>query len=523
MSTSSSWAVATPHDRATLAAENVFERGGNAVDAALAAASVLTVAYPHQCSIGGDCIAMVGLPDGTVHVINGVGRTPAAFTPADLAAFSTMPIDGPQTVTVPGAIGAWHTMADRWGSIGLAADLSAAAQLAADGVPVAPGLARDLQREKDRILADPGLRAVFAPDGSLLTAGELLVQPNLAASLRAIADRGHEAFYQGDIAHSIVETLRGLGSAMSDDDFAQHRTVVTSPISAIYDGTEYLTAPPPSQGAFFLESIAALEMVRASTDAPIDLDGPEALRVAEILHAAAEDRDRLLGDPDHSPLDVPRLLNERARQLADRQAVPLGGQQNPPPTGDTVAVVTADGTGMWVSLIQSLFHAFGAGILDPRTGIILHNRGASFSMSPDHPGAVAAGRRPPHTLMPVLTRNDGVLTGAHGTMGGRAQAQIHTQLALRLAGGDSPDVAINRARWILGTMEEGARGQRVVKVEDGVPAVVTATLREGGFAISDLEAHDDGAGHAQLVRQGKNGKVGASDPRSDGTFRGGRT
>lgn len=523
MSSSSSWAVATPHDSATSAAESVFERGGNAVDAALAAASVLTVVYPHQCSIGGDCIAMVGLPDGTVHVINGVGRTPANLTPGNLAGFSTMPIDGPQTVTVPGAIDAWQTMADRWGSRGLAADLSAAAQFAGEGVPVAAGLARDLQREKHRILADPGLRAVFAPEGSLLTAGELLVQPNLAASLRAIADRGHQAFYDGDITQSIVATLQELGSPMSVDDFAQHHSDVASPISAIYDGTEYLTAPPPSQGAFFLESIAALEMLRASTAKAIDLDGPDALLVATVLQAAAEDRDRLLGDPDFSPLDVQRLLSERARQVADLQAMPLPGQQNPPPTGDTVAVVTADGTGMWVSLIQSLFHAFGAGILDPQTGIVLHNRGASFSMSPEHPGAIAPSRRPPHTLMPVLTRSDSVLTGAHGTMGGRAQAQIHTQIAVRLASGDAPDVAIDRPRWILGPMEEGSRAQRVVKAEKDVPTVVTDALREGGFVVSDLEAHDDGAGHAQIVRQGQDGKVGASDPRSDGSFRGGST
>ena len=523
MSTWSSWAVATPHESATNAAELVLERGGNAVDAALAAASVLTVVYPHQCSIGGDCIAMVGLPDGTVHVINGIGRTPAALSSADLAALPTMPIDGPQTVTVPGAVDAWHTMADRWGSQGLAADLSAAAHLAAEGVPVAAGLARDLQREAHRILADPGLRAVFAPDGSMLTAGELLVQPHLAASLRAIADLGHRTFYRGEIARSIVDTLRQLGSAMSVDDFERHHTVVGSPISAIYDGLEYLTAPPPSQGAFFLESIAALEMVRASTASSIDLDGADALLVARILQAAAEDRDRLLGDPDHAPSDVDGLLGERAGQLADQRATPLPGPQNPPPTGDTVAVVTADGTGMWVSLIQSLFHAFGAGILDPTTGIVLHNRGASFSTSPEHPGAIGPGRRPPHTLMPVLTRNNGVLDGAHGTMGGRAQAQIHTQLALRLASGDSPEVAIDRARWILGPMEEGSRAQRVIKAEQDVPAVVTNALREGGFAVSDLEAHDDGAGHAQLVRQGPDGKVGASDPRSDGTFRGGRT
>lgn len=521
MNGSSSWAVATPHDSATKAAESVFERGGNAVDAALAAASVLTVVYPHQCSIGGDCIAMIGLPDGTVHVINGIGRTPAALTPADLAGLSTMPIDGPHAVTVPGAIGAWQTMADRWGSGDLAADLSTAARLATDGVGVAPGLARDLQRESHRILADPGLREVFASGGSLLKAGEPLVQPSLAASLRAIADGGHQTFYKGDIAHSLVNTLRRLGSSMSVDDFEQHHTVVTSPISATYDGMEYLTAPPPSQGAFFLESLAALEMVRASTGAPIDLDSPDAVRVATILQAAVEDRDRLLGDPDHSPLDVPGLLNERARQLAERRATPLNGRQNPPPTGDTVAVVTADGTGMWVSLIQSLFHAFGAGILDPQTGIILHNRGASFSTSPDHPGAIGPGRRPPHTLMPVLTRNDGVLTGAHGTMGGRAQAQIHAQLALRLAAGDTPEVAIDRARWILGPMEEGARAQRVVNAEEGVPSLVTDALREEGFVVSALEAHDDGAGHAQLVREGEDRKVGASDPRSDGSFRGG--
>ena len=515
----SDWAVATPHDSATAAAEKVFRDGGNAVDAALAAASALTVVYPHQCSVGGDCIALVGLPDGSVHAVLGIGRTPAELSLDSFADLTAMPVYGPLTVTVPGAVGAWHTMSERWGSAGLAASLAHAGRLASEGVPVAPGLARDLEREKSRILADPGLREVFAPDGRPLADGEPLVQPRLAASLQAIADDGHDALYRGELARSITATLQSMGSAMSTDDFAAHATVVEAPISATYDGREYVSAPPPSQGAFFLEAITALELIRAAAGGPLDLDGADAGAVATVLGDVGDDRDRLLGDPDTSPLDVAHLLGDRASEIAQLDTAPTAGPRNPPPTGDTVAVVTSDGSGTWVSLIQSLFHAFGSGILDPESGIILHNRGSSFSLVPEHPGAVAASRRPPHTLMPVLTRDDGVLTGTHGTMGGRAQAQIHAQLALRVAAGDAPDAAIARPRWIVGSMEEGTRDQRAVAVEADAPDAVRQSLRAAGFEVAGLPAHDDGAGHSQMIRRYPTGLAAASDPRSDGNAR----
>ncbi|KQU70175.1 gamma-glutamyltransferase family protein [Phycicoccus sp. Root101] len=518
-SDTSRWAVATPHASATDAAEKVFREGGNAVDAALAAASALTVVYPHQCSIGGDCIALVGLPDGTTHVVMGVGRTPADMSLDSFADMTTMPVDGALTVTVPGAVGAWHTMAERWGSVGLTSSLEVARRMASEGVPVAAGLGRDLFREEHRILADPGLRQVFAPNGRPLAAGEQLVQPRLAASLQAIAESGQDALYRGDLARSITATLQSRGSAMTTEDFAIHETVVDVPVSATYDGREYVTAPPPSQGAFFLEAVTALELIRLATGKPLDLDGPDAATVAMVLGDVAEDRDRLLGDPAVSPLDLVQLMGTRAREIAQLDSAPATGPRNPPPTGDTVAVVTSDGSGTWVSLIQSLFHAFGSGILDPESGIILHNRGASFSVSPNHPGAVAPSRRPPHTLMPVLTRDDGVLSGAHGTMGGRAQAQIHAQLALRLATGDLPGAAIGRPRWVVGLMEEGYRDQRTVGVEANAPAAVAHALRATGFEVTELPANDDGVGHSQMVRRYPSGLAAASDPRSDGSAR----
>lgn len=511
------WGVATPHQAASDEAAAVLAAGGNAVDAALAAAITLTVVYPNQCSVGGDVVALVGTPDGRIFAIDGSGRSPIAT--GDHPELSAMPVYGPLTVTVPGAVAAWSHVAAQWGTRPAAAAFQRAAELSADGVPVAPGLARDLRDEENRLLADPGMRDVFTRGGKALTAGEALIQPRLAETLRQLAQSGPEAFYAG-AAQSIVSTLRDLGSPMTEDDFASHRTWIGEPISTSYAGVEYVTGPPACQGAFFLEGLAALARIREELGRELDANGADATRVANVLYAAACDRDAMLGDRDTAPIDIDALLKDRAERIA--RSVLAGEPVGTPSagisgTGDTVAVVTADASGGWVSLIQSNFHAFGSGILDPESGVVLHNRGSSFSLRPDSPNRFAGGRRPAHTLMPVLVRRGESLIGAHGTMGGRAQPQIHAQIALQLAAGATPEAAVGNPRWILGAMGSGSTdSELIVRIEQDVPAAGRDSLMSA-FAVESLPPHDDDAGHAQLVRNTAGGVSAATDPRADGS------
>lgn len=530
------WGIATPHVLASRAGAEVLAAGGSAVDAALAAASVLTVVYPHQCTIGGDAFALVAAPDG-VHAVNGSGRAPQGVDAEALRrAGSSMPVSGALCVTVPGVLSAWQEMASRWGTLPLGRALATAADLAADGVPVAPGLRRDLEAEQELLARDPGSAATFLPGGELLREGQVLRQPQLAATLRTLAQDGVGAFYDGELGASVADFLSAGGSAMTREDLRAHRTETGTAVSTVFAGVEHLSTGWNSQGTFYLEGLAALEVLATRRGAPLDALGADAGAVARVLSAAASHRDALLGDPDRAGLAVEELLGaEHAARLADwaDRADGADGSGAPFPavratgapstagrrSGDTVAVVAADGRGGWVSLIQSAFHAFGAAVVDPVTGVLLHNRGASFSLQPGSPNEVGPRRRPLHTLMPVLTRSGGVVTGAHGTMGGRAQHQIHTHLALRLAAGASVEDAVSAPRWVLGRMEAGSATQdadRSASVEAGVPEPARRALAAAGLPAHELPDHSDAVGHSQLVRSSGGGTAAATDPRADG-------
>lgn len=519
------WAVATPHSAASHTAAEVLRTGGNAVDAALAAAAVLTVVYPNQCSIGGDLLALVGTADGRVRFVNSSGRAPRAVDVESLAQrVDTMPVLGALPVTVPGVVAGWGALAGEWGSRPLASALGDAEAAAREGVPVAAGLARDLQREQKVLANDPGMRQVFAPDGAFLTAGQTLRQPRLARTLAAIADRGPSTLYGGETGASLVRLLAAQGSAMTLEDLAAHTVELDEPFSTRYDGAEYLSSGGNSQGLYFLQALAALDVVRSARGI-LDPLGRDAGIVASVLAWAAADRDRFCADPQWSAAPVERLLSDAYVQGIAEHAVsgePVALPASRRASGDTVAVVAADAEGTWISLIQSVFHCFGSALLDPDTGIVLHNRGASFSLDPTSPNLLAGGKRPLHTLMPVLVREEGGLVGAHGAMGGRAQPQVHTHMALQLAAGAGAGRATSAPRWVLGAMEAGVtEGSGAVVAEPEVPVSGVRAIERAGFTVETIDSYADGVGHGQLVRRaagsGRPQLAAATDPRADGS------
>ncbi|MFF2025385.1 gamma-glutamyltransferase family protein [Streptomyces sp. NPDC058171] len=517
------YGLAAPHALATEAGAAARRAGGNAVDAALAAAIALTVVYPHQCAVGGDLVALVALPDGRVVSVNGSGAAAAAADPATVPG-TRMPVTGALTVTVPGVVAGWATLHELAGRLPWERLFTDAVAHARDGVPTAPGVATALRAEAALLREDPGMRAVFFPDGAPLAEGAPMRQPALADSLARIAADGPAALYRGTLGARLVDLLHGKGSALTREDLERHATETGEPLSAGFRGEEYLTAPPNSQGLHLLQALGVLE--RLPRD--VQLLGSDADLTARVFDAVTRDRERYLADPRQVDVPVAELLGAaRLDEIAEQvQRAPRprpsgdgGARRNEAarPSGDTVAVVAADGEGYAVSLIQSLFHSFGSGILDPATGIVLHNRGSFFDLAPGAPNRLAGGKRPAHTLMPVLTRLDGVVTGAHGTMGGKAQPQIHAQLALRIAAGDRPAEALRRPRWVIGGLGVDEPAQ-VASVEGAVPEEVTAALARG-YQVVVCAEQDEQVGHGQLVRRSASGAgfEAGTDPRSDGS------
>jgi gamma-glutamyltranspeptidase len=529
------FALATPHHLATEAGRRAFEEGGNALDAALAAAAMLAVIYPHQCSPGGDLFAVLSVPGGGLTAINGSGAAPLAIDANEVrAAGAALPVRGPLTVTVPGVVAAWETVADLGARLGLARAVEPAVAAAREGVPVAPGLARAVAALARTLAGDPGMAEVFLPQGRPIPEGATLRQPALARALGAVAEHGAESFYRGEIAERLASGLGAIGSPMKGEDLAAHQSQVVRPLGGRYRDREILTAPPNSQGFALLALLSALERIDRSPD-PLGASAP-AMEV--LFRGISDDRDRWLCDPRRTRVPLDALLgDEHLDELARRAGEALarmsgagglpsggfgegkgrrGGPEAPTPSGDTVAVVAMDAEGYAVSLIQSVFETFGSGILEPATGLILHNRGTLFSLDPDHPATLEGGVRPPHTLTPVLVLGpDGRVEAAVGTMGGRAQPQILAQVLVRLVDhGADPEAAVAAPRWIAG-QEEAGRTVVLAETEAAAGLELSRSFSSDRLIVLDTDAEE--TGHAQVVRAAEGELTAGSDPRADGS------
>jgi gamma-glutamyltranspeptidase/glutathione hydrolase len=509
------WAIATPHTLATEAGAVAFERGGNAVDAALAAAVTLAVSYPHNCGVGGDLFALVQRPDGATIALNASGRAAAAVDPDALRARygTTLPEQGPDPITVPGAVSGWATLHAEGATLPWPEAFGPAIALAFGGVTVSRSLSRALAEREPLLATDPGMADVFFEDGAPLPHGALFRQAALGATLQELAAEGPGALYGGAIGERYAAGLRAVGSPITVDDLAAHSADVGPPLSGRYRDVDVRVVPPNSQGFTLLEILALVERLGIDPD-PL---GPDANLLALIFAAANRDRDHHLADPDTMRVHPSTLLDDgHLAGLADRireGSFPEAMPGHHHGSGDTIALVTADAEGWAVSLIQSLWDSFGSGILEPETGIVAHDRGACFTLEAGHPNEIGPRKRPFHTLMPVLVHREGRLAAVAGSMGGESQPQINAENLIRVIDlGMNAGDAVAAPRWTVW----GEPGEGSVETEGRVPDDVRIQLDGAGFRIDALADLDESVGHAHLILTSSEGFDVGSDPRADG-------
>lgn len=496
-------AIATPHHLATRAAGAAIERGGNAVDAAIAATAVLTVVYPHQCSVGGDLIAMVRQPFGATRAILSVGAAAHSVDVGKVQArHSRMPGRGPLTVTVPGFVAGLAAVADQGARLPLADAWRRAGTLAARGVPVAPGLASALAANRAVLARDAGASAVLLhPGGAPLRAGETLVQTALADTLRRLED-GPQDFYTGELAGRLAAGLRRLGSPLTAEDLATHRAELAVPVHHRRGDVCWSAPPPPSQ------AVTLLAVLGSATARSAGQVLARCLRVAAV-------RDAQLADPRVATVSTENFV---AAADAGTDTQPSRGAGMPRPNGDTVAVTALDSDGLAVSIVASVYQSFGSGLLDPATGIVLHNRGSAFSLEPSHPGRLRPGARPPHTLSPVIAVRTGEqpVVAAIGCQGGRAQPWILAQLADELLDAEDLTAVLGRPRWVFGSRDIGATEPTLAVETATVPTDLAAVAAVSGLRTRAVGVPWDEAGHVQIARLDRRGVHAAADPRADG-------
>jgi gamma-glutamyltranspeptidase/glutathione hydrolase len=463
--------VATSHPLASAAGLAAFQEGGNAVDAALAAAAVLAVAEPTDNGLGGDAFALVW-HEGTLHGLNGSGRSPRVLDGGGVDA------SGPRSVTVPGAVRAWADLAERFGRLGLERPLARAADLAARGVACTARIADKWARAHDAPFPAPRL-------------GERFVIPGLAGTLARIASEGPAALYEGEVAAAIA-----AASWLDAQDLAEHRSEWVEPLRYDYRGVEVCELPPNGQGAAALVALALYDGLPPGLHSQV-----------EAMKLALADAHAYFADGPLPPelLEPAHLAVRRALVSPDRALDP---QPSRLPQGGTTYLCAVDADGTAVSLIQSVYGSFGSGVVAGGTGVVLQNRAAGFVEEDGHPNRLAPARRPFHTIIPgMLLEGDGLL-GPFGVMGGPMQPQGHLQVVLRLVDhGDDPQAALDAPRWRVDT------GRRV-HLEPGLWHAAPELERLGHEVARGTVVHDFGVGQA-ILRLG-DALVGGSDGRGDG-------
>jgi len=515
-------AVAAPHHATAEAGRAILAEGGNAVEAMVAMAAAIVAVYPHMNHLGGDAFWLVRERSGRVRALMGAGRA-GANARIDLYrehGHDFIPARGPlAALTAPGAVATWMLALEvakaQGGRLPHAALLDAAIRHARDGCAVTASQAR-LTTEKLSELKDaPGFATAFLADGKPPEAGTMRRQPALAATLDHLAKTGLDDFYRGDVGREIAADLERIGSPVTRADLERARAVVAEPLNLTIDAGTLYNTPPPTQGLASLIILGLFARLRVAKAESFDyVHG-----LVEATKRAFRVRDRLITDPDRLPGPLAALLDGKfldgeAARIDRRRAAkwPPSGR-----AGDTIWMGAADASGLAVSFIQSLYWEFGSGCVLPATGVLMQNRGASFSLDPKSLNALAPGRQPFHTLNPALAiLRDGRIM-AYGTMGGDGQPQTQAMLFTRHVLYRVPLAeALARPRWLLGRTWGSAVTN--LRMEDGFDGNLIDRMLAAGHDVEILaERHSDTMGHAGAVILHPDGTLEAGhDPRADG-------
>lgn len=526
------WQVNYPHPRTPVFASNVvstsqplaaqaglqmLQRGGNAVDATIAAAAAIAMVEPVSNGLGSDAFAIVW--DGQqLHGLNASGRSPAAWNPGyfDKKHNGAMPERGVDTVTVPGAVSAWGELHAKFANLPLSDSLAPAIELAEKGYAVSPVVQRKWSSQSSILDKQPGFSDVFMPHGRAPEIGERVKMPGAAVTLKMIAEKGIDTFYQGEIAEQLCKFVQSHGGALQLSDMQAHQADWCGTISQEYRGYELHEIPPNGQG---IAALMALGMLQHFDLEKLHPDSIEVRHLQiEAMKAAFADVYQYVADPEAMQsvtaehLLDPIYLKDRAARI-NRDAATLFGAGEPP-SGGTIYLTAADANGMMVSYIQSNFMGFGSGVVAPELGISLQNRGAGFCLDAGHPNQVGPGKRPFHTIIPGFLMHRGQPQMSFGVMGGNMQPQGHMQTLSRMVDhGQNPQAACDAPRW---RVHKGM----TIDLESQMEASVVKALADLGHDITPVTDSymDFGAGQFiwRLGESIETGYVAASDSRRDG-------
>ena len=513
-----------PHSVAAQSALNILREGGNALEAAIAAAATISVVYPHMNGLGGDSFWLVHTPGRRPRGIEACGAAGENVTPEWYAArgiTGSIPFRGGVAAnTVAGTVSGWDMafrLSRKWsGRLPLKRLLADAIYYAEHGIAVTRSQAVATATKRGELETQPGFAAVFLPGGRVPAEGSLFKQPRLAETLRRLARGGLAGFYRGRLAKSMAHDLAAAGSPLTIDDIADHRAALVAPLELRHSAATVYNMPPPTQGVVSLLILGMLDALRIGKAGAAS---PEFVHLCvEATKRAFAIRDRHVTDPEYMTIDAQNLLTpDRLRQLASKldpaRAAPWGGALAP---ADTVWMGVVDDAGRAVSVIQSVYHEFGSGVVLEESGVMWQNRGCSFALGPQAINFLRPGRKPFHTLNTALAVfNDG-RTMIYGTMGGDGQPQTQSAIFTRIANfGLNPQAAVSAPRWLLG--RTWGQTSDTLKVEARFSGAVLMALGKLGHEIEVLQDYDELMGHAGAIIRHPNGVLeGGADPRSDG-------
>lgn len=508
--------VASSQPLASQVGLDILQRGGNAVDAAIAMAAMLNITEPMMTGVGGDAFMLTyWAKTKELKGLNASGRAPRALSLDYFKkkGIKTMPADGMEPITVPGAFDGWVTLLEKYGSMKLADLLAPAIEYAENGFPVMEKTAADWESEVAKLKKTPAAAANYLVDGRAPRAGEIFRQKNLARTLRVLARGGRDAFYKGEIARAIVDYCQKNGGFLTMEDFAAHRSEWVEPISTSYRGYSVYECPPNGQGLTALLTLNILEgFDLAAMNTQPDLYYHTLIEATKLAFA---DRNKYIADPAFAKVPVSQLLSKE--YAASRRALiaPDKVIETPVPgqivnDSDTTYFTVVDKDHNAVSFINSLYEIFGSGIVAGNTGILLHDRGAGFSLDPAHANRIEPGKRPFHTIIPAMVFKGGKFFCSFGVMGGGVQPQGHVQVLTNFI-----DLGMNLQQAIEAPRFRYLAGTRVL-MEDEMTDSVIKRLVERGHQRATERGLTMGGGQAIMLDPASGTLMGASDPRKDG-------